>query len=196
MRGIPIGTIGLAILLLGACAKRAEEAQDTDDVLVYDNEPYDGEYQIASVDHACVRGDPDMWTYQILTDGWAGSVALHIVETRDADWASDPGVPEEHELGNTAYDAGYSWDEYALVLYSVQEVALQQNGATTLWDCNYDDAVDDAGGSLAWMALMLDSGDPPGTLHCAIWGHEADQYYNFYQGRDCTCIDSDADCTD
>ena len=96
---------------------------------------------------------------------------------------------------NAAYDADGTWDQWELQLLQVPEVTLQEAAATTRWGCDADDAIAGSGGALAWMALMYAANAPDTEADCAIWGYQADGFFNGQLEKGCTCMDVDADCT-
>ena len=43
--------------------------------------------------------------------------------------------------------------------------------------------------------MMYPADGPQAEGDCAIWGYQAQAYFNDQLGKDCTCRDADADCS-
>lgn len=125
-----------------------------------------GPWQIATLDWTCSQSNGN-WTYYAMTDGWAGSMSLEIVETGDGNWSTNPSaVWDEYHVfdNNLAYAEDGSWDEWELVLRTTSSFANQVSSESTLFQCGYHS--DD---SLSWKATMHSDGNQ--ALDCGVWGH-------------------------
>jgi hypothetical protein len=139
---------------------------DTGDVSVFE-----GPWQIAEVYWQCEPGS-NVWTYEAITDGWAASMTLDIVETGDGNWRENPSAvwDELHTFNdNVAYAEDGTWDHWQVTLRGVSSPSSQVSGQTTLFTCGYH-----ADDSLSWKATMY--GDQ-GQLDCGIWGHRPLEAY-------------------
>ncbi|MCO4746955.1 MAG: hypothetical protein KC912_19310 [Proteobacteria bacterium] len=148
--------------------------------------PYDGPWQVAEVLWDC---DATGYTYDVKTDGWAGDMTLDIFETGAWTGTNNADVWDEfHPMSNVEFAQDGSWDTWDLELTSVATTGEVTSGTSTLFQCFQTDGTtprhDDA--SLTWKAEMLDDNDA--LMDCAIWGHEAEDYWETNQGDDCYCF--------
>ncbi|MCO4746954.1 MAG: hypothetical protein KC912_19305 [Proteobacteria bacterium] len=141
---------------------------------------YAGPWQLSQLDWSC-EPNSGTWTYYALTDGWASTITLDIVETGDGSWTTDPSaVWDEYHVfdQNLAYAEDGSWDEWQVSLRSASSFANQVSSESTLFQCGYH-----AADSLSWKATMYD--DDNQTLDCGVWGHRPIEAY----GTSCYCFD-------
>jgi hypothetical protein len=189
-------TTPLALLLvtMSACMS-ADLNGDTNDQRDSGGIGYTGPYGIREVRHNCTEGGTDIWWYQVRTEGWADRIDLYIAETGGRREQPSDVLQEIHPMGNVLFDADGTWDQWELQLLQVPEIASQEASATTRWGCDAGDRVAGAGGDLAWMAQMYPADAAQTEGDCAIWGFQADAYFNVEGERSCGCLDVDADCT-
>ncbi|MBW1876803.1 MAG: hypothetical protein JRI25_23155 [Deltaproteobacteria bacterium] len=186
--------LALLLVTMSACAT-ADQAEDTNGQRDSGGIGYSGPYDIREVQHTCTEGSTDIWGYQVRTEGWADRIHLYIAETGGRREQPSDVLQEVHPMVNAQYDADGTWDQWELQLLQVPEIAAQEASATTRWGCDADDSVAGVGGDLAWMALMYSASAPQIEGDCAIWGFQAQAYFNDQLEKDCTCRDVDTDCT-
>ena len=143
---------------------------------------YVGPYQIAEISYDCGDTTADYWTYMVIADGWARNMTLDIFETGSWGGVNDPttfnGWEEFHPMNSVQFAPDRRWDEWDLSLSIVSTTGEQTSGSSSLFACSFDD-----GGSLAWMATMLD--DNADVIDCGVWGNEAVDYFNTTEGNSC-----------
>lgn len=190
---------------------------------------YEGPWQIASYLVSCDdngttnttfdnRADAtsdhndDEWTFDVVTDGLAGTIELQIAETGAYNDTTNTmnGIVETHLLDdNYDYDLETgTYDKWKLVLARTNDYANYSPGdpnntgdGTTFFSCWWDDAtkITDTdgyvtewqGGSLAFMFTMYDDSSPPEQQDCIYFGRKAYQYFNTREGNDCLCFEGD-----
>lgn len=165
-------TLSAAIAALTACV---DGPPSTDSGFAWDDtgnvEVFEGPWQIAEVYWSCEPAS-NAWTYEAITDGWAASMTLDIVETGDGSWSTNPAAvwDEFHDFDdNVDYAEDGSWDRWQVVLRGVSTPSAQVSGETTLFTCGYH-----AADSLSWKATMY--GDTE-ILDCGVWGHRPLEAY-------------------
>lgn len=147
---------------------------------------YAGPYAIDQVQSTCTAGNPDEWDVSVHTEGWADHVTLSFAPPA-ADTGAMPGT-EDHPLVNTAWDPNGTWDQWSLTLLYVQATSELQPGATTRFSCADQD-------TLAFLAVMYQTGAPDRVADCAWWGASPATRFGSIQGNTCTCMNSSGDCT-
>ncbi len=190
-----LGLAALSILAVGCIDGDTGDTTDTNDT----DDWYTGPWQIAEIDVDCAS---NTWTYEVTTDGYAGSLEVFVANTGDSGafpatiWVEDSHIMDV----NVDWDEEFgAWDMWSMALTGGATVANQTmaspanpNTGTTLPGCDQNDD-----GSYAWMITMKD--DDGATQDCVYFGYKSYNYFGDHLNNDCLCFEgagNDADCTD
>lgn len=172
--------LALAASLLALTACPTTDGGTTDSGDTGEAAVYEGPWQVAGFVWSCDTTSGD-YSYEVTMDGWADSATLDTFETGAWGGLADPtntgnAWEETHTLTQGDYGEDGSWDSWVTTLTNVTTPSAVDN-TTTLFSCGTHGEAE-----LAWM-MTADFG--ANGADCAVFGNEADDWWNTTQGNSC-----------